>query len=324
MISSKPLVIIVILNWNGIAGTLACLESVYATRDSNFRVIVIDNNSVNNELSIIEQRFPEIIPIQSQTNLGFTGGNNLGIKYALQNGAQYIWLLNNDAIVLPNTLSSLINHLEEDPKLGMISPIIIDKNPESSYYGSYIDPISLKLEDSKSPEEFLSSWGKNWKNACLWATALFIRTKSIERLGYLDDRFFAYFEDTDYSLRMNKEGWRISICPSAFVEHNNQRPDRPLHYFYYMTRNEYLLIKKHSLPQNKKRNNVFWFSRYIRHAADFRFFGEEQKSEAILDGIWNAVSHQFGPFQNKRSMPLLIKKLLMWHPYLFTRLISSR
>lgn len=325
MISSETLVMVVILNWNGLEDTLACLSSVFVTQNANFRVIVIDNNSAKDELSIIKQQFPEIIPIQSQVNLGFTGGCNLGIEYALQHDAEYIWLLNNDAIIFPNTLMNLVYEIEKHLEIGMVSPVV--KSENYTYWGTYLDITTQTRRNFTSIEDLNSAKETSPRNICLWGTALLIKTEAIKRVGLLDDAFFAYFEDMDFSLRIRSAGYRNVICTAALIRHgkNNQSQiNRPDHYYFYMARNEYLFWIKH-LPVHQKATFMRkYISRTIRKSAGYLDAKAISASDACLDGLWSALTNQSGERTSDQVMPVHLKKLISSHLYFWSRLLSKR
>src|ERR1700733_11962673 len=108
----------IVVNWNGWADTLRCLESFEANFYDNVQLIVVDNGSPDDSVSRLRSEFPNLEIIESKVNLGFGSGNNLGIRYALQSNAKYVWLLNNDTIIQPNTLAELVSHAESHPELG--------------------------------------------------------------------------------------------------------------------------------------------------------------------------------------------------------------
>ena len=115
---------IVLVNWNSFELTKDTLESLHQTTFTNYDCIVVDNGSIDGSGDRIETAFPNCIVLKSSTNKGFTGGNNIGMDYALQNGYEYIMLLNNDVAVEPNFLEPLISRLDQDPKIGAVQPLI--------------------------------------------------------------------------------------------------------------------------------------------------------------------------------------------------------
>ena len=321
----EPLIYIVVLNWNGISDTLDCLRSIYSSTHTNFQVLVIDNNSINDELSIIKQQFPEVISIQSQKNLGFTGGCNLGIQYALHQSAQYIWLLNNDAIVFPNTLASLVAKMQKDPKIGMVTPVVESEN--YTYWGTYLDIKTQTRRNFSSIEDLNLAEEASPQNICLWGTALLIKTEVIQKVGLLDDAFFAYFEDMDYSLRVTSAGYKNVLCTDALIRHgkNNQSQiNRPDHYHFYMARNEYIFWFKYLTRSQKSAFRRKYISRMIRKSAGYLEAKAISASDACLDGLWSALKNRSGERTTDQVMPVYLKNLISSRPYFWSKLVSRR
>src|ERR1039457_4136566 len=150
-----PKVFIIVLNWNGLKDTLECLDSVFKLEYPNFEVIVVDNASTDNSVEVIREKFQQVILIENKENLGFTGGNNTGIRHALQLGTDYFWLLNNDTVLEPDTLSRIVVTADNDSTIGMISPVVhYHEDPlVIQNCGCYIDWESQKLINTASPAE---------------------------------------------------------------------------------------------------------------------------------------------------------------------------
>ena len=314
--------VIVILNWNGLSDTLACLASVFASQYSNFQVIVIDNNSANNELSIIKQQFPEITTIQNRKNLGFTGGCNLGIDYAIQQSAQYVWLLNNDAIVSPDTLASLINDIQKDLRVGLISPVIYDKsNGNVAFCGTAINFETLQLNTLQKADDYFYYKKKSPNSIGIWGTAMLINREMVEEIGFLDDRFFAYNEDIDYSIRAIDNGWKITIDTDTQIFHKAKNYRGRLLILYYMTRNTLRLILKHSKPRSRFKSVRLYISSVIKRAANFQDKKEIDKSITILTGLWDAITNNYGEWNRQKKIPTIFSRLILWHPYFLSCVI---
>jgi len=115
-----PLVFIIVLNWNGKDDTLECLGSLQQLDYPNFETVVVDNGSTDGSEDVIRSAFPSVNFIQTGRNLGYAGGNNVGIKHALSHGADYVWLLNNDTTVDPNALTALVETAQADPKIAVV------------------------------------------------------------------------------------------------------------------------------------------------------------------------------------------------------------
>lgn len=312
---------VVILNWNGLEDTLMCLSSLYKSQYDNYKVVVIDNNSTKNELKIIQKKFPEVHGIQCKSNLGFTGGCNLGIEYALKENASFIWLLNNDALVFPETMQNLVTELQEDHSIGMISPVIFDK--EFKYIencGSYIDFETLQIVGLKSIDEYIELKKKSHFNIALWGTALLIKREVIENVGYFDNRYFAYAEDQDLSIQVLRNGWKNSVSINASICHGKVSSKSNLHKEFYMVRNRYLLLSKHSLPKYRIINLANFISNLLLIVDNQKHIGKIDLCVIYLDALWNALWNNYGDWKNRTIMPSIFKNLLLWRPMIFYKL----
>jgi GT2 family glycosyltransferase len=212
---SVPSVICIVVNWNGWADTLQCLESLGRTSYGNFSIILVDNGSTNDSVTRIRAAFPDLEIIESAVNLGFGAGNNLGIRRALDRGAKYIWLLNNDTVVLPQTLSALVATAEADPSLGAIGAVLhYADEPEriQAWGGGY---VNLWMGTSRHFHGPVS-----WE--CLdylTAASVLIPTDVFREVGLFDEQYFMYWEDTDLSFRIRRAGWKLGVAEGAKLLH---------------------------------------------------------------------------------------------------------
>ncbi len=320
-----PKVAVIVLNWNNVQDTLRCLESLFFSDYQNYFVIVIDNGSVDSpELEIIS-KFSSVRFVRLEKNLGFTGGMNRGIEAGLLEGADYLWLLNNDAIVLPNTITKMVGKAETDNQIGMVSPVIESEN--HTYWGTYLDINTQTRRNFTSLEELNSAKETLPRNICLWGTALLIKTEVINRVGLLDDAFFAYFEDMDFSLRVTSAGYKNVLCADALIRHgkNNQsQTNRPDHYHFYMARNEYIFWMKYLNQSQRATFRRKYISRMIRRSAGYLDTKAISAANACLDGMWSALKNRSGERTTDQVMPVYLKKLISSHPYFWSKLVSKR
>ncbi len=207
---------VIILNWNGIEDTLECLESVSGIEFENFFVLVVDNGSTDDSCARIKEEYPEVILIENDVNLGFAGGNNVGIRYALANGAEYIFLLNNDTVVDPRILTRLLSASHICGDNGIFGPKIYHHaEPDLVWYGgTRWDASSLTFDHN--------AFG-DMENICSTAyvcgCALFIPASVVVRLGWMDIRYFLIFEDVEWCYRARLLGIESYFVPAATVWH---------------------------------------------------------------------------------------------------------
>lgn len=323
----SPKVVTILLNWNGLGDTLECINSLHKMDYPNNEIIVVDNGSKDESVQIIRQRYPFLVIIQNEKNLGFAMGNNVAIRKALDMNADYIWCLNNDTVVEKDTLTKLVNALIYYPKIGLISPLIYyyDKRDEIQFCGSYIDLENKSIIKLNNFHEITDDM-----NISLWGTALLIRREVIEHVGYLNEKYFAYHEDEEYSMRVLKAGFQNSVHPDAKIYHKNSRStgsnDAPMQVFL-RSRNLYFLW----MDALKGMERVFHIPRYLAHIISYGGYLREknlqESVEACLDGVWHAFRGAGGPRNPEVSMPIplrgLFRFLFSWHPFLWASLLTG-
>lgn len=255
---SKPIIWVIILNWNGLEDTLACLDSLMLSDISTLTVtiLVIDNGSFQDPSTIIQNRFPNVETIRLDQNIGFAAGCNYGISLATKSRADYVLLLNNDTVVSPEFLTPLVVYCEAHSKIGAISPIIcqFDRPTLVSFAGArailplgYFKHRCLDLERHHLPSE---PFHTDFVTGC----CMLVPTSVIKEIGALDERFFAYFEDVDFCLRARACGFDMLCSPISRIWHKESASTRrglaegntsPLKH-YLMARNRIALVKRHA------------------------------------------------------------------------------
>jgi GT2 family glycosyltransferase len=214
-LNSNPQVSCIILNWNGRQDTLECLDLLKKCTYPQLSVIVVDNGSTDDSVTRIRAAHPDTLLLESGKNLGFAGGNNLGIRYALAHGAEYLWLLNNDTKPDPDALTALVAKALTDKAIGAVSSICY-----------YADAPSTVEAWAGARVNLWIGYGRNttvphrddWFHS-LNGTSMLVARTAIADAGLLDEGFFLYWEDTEFCLRLRKRGWRIAAAPGSRVLH---------------------------------------------------------------------------------------------------------
>ena len=300
--SAPPLVAIVVLNWNGLADTLRCIESLTLQTYGNFHIFVVDNGSIDDSVERLRALGDRITLIESTKNLGYTGGNNLGMERALAEGPEYLWLFNNDAIAKPETLARLIAVAEADAAIGLLSPLVCDEAEPAliHFAGGRFDLDTPIYEPTEDLEK-----ARAWQQAdpghmALWGTAMLVRRTLVEKIGLLDERIFAYWEDIDYSIRAALAGFRNVMVFDAVIFHAakptilSPREVKP-YYFYFMTRNELLLWRKFC-PLKKYLRAALWT--LIRQSRQIERMRDSQAHvDAVRGGIWDGLLGKGGAYE---------------------------
>jgi GT2 family glycosyltransferase len=262
-----PSVAIILVNWNDAEATNACLDSLAAIPDARARPYVVDNASGDGSPIRIAAAHPEAILLQSAANLGYAGGFNLGRARALADGADYLWLLNNDTTVAPDCLAGL---LEADRRIGpaVISPKILyqDRPGVIWYAGGALDRA---LKSSHIGEDEPDRGQHDRLRPVAWATgcSLFCSAEVARRVGPMDERYFLYLEDVDWCLRARDRGVPIYYAPAARVYHAvsrsvGQLPTAMVRY--YAWRNYYLLAHRHGRWRCRARAYADLASRLVK------------------------------------------------------------
>jgi GT2 family glycosyltransferase len=227
LMKENPSVAIIVLNWNGLDDTIACLQSLQKSGYANYRIVVVDNGSNGNQGTRIHRIFPQVHLIQNITNRGFAGGNNDGIRWAIENGFDYVVNLNNDCIVESDWLERLVSGVESRGADFASSRIMY--YPETHLIcsdenvllpdGSGLVVNHLKTANPKSSiRPILSASGA--------ASIYSIRClKAVELLDgqFFDELYFAYLEDLDLGIRVNTLGFKGVCIPNAVVYHKESR-----------------------------------------------------------------------------------------------------
>jgi GT2 family glycosyltransferase len=294
-----PKVAIIIVNWNGKADTLACLESLRADRHTNKHIVVVDNGSADDSVAAIRERHPELTLVEAGKNLGFTGGNNLGIRQALAAGCNYVYLLNNDTTVEPGALAELVATAEAQPRYGALTPVIYyyDRPNEVWFCGSKLDlQGGVAVHDNSSvPARTDPLVEIPWASGC----AMLIPADVIRRLEGFDDRFFLNWEDVDLSLRIRRAGYRIGLVPSARIFHKVGRSMERTSGLgrYYYVRNNLLLLSIHGCGALVRPMFRVITTSLREEVRDWRA-GRSPSCAMTLRAAWDHLQHAYGPIRN--------------------------
>ncbi len=210
-----PKVSCIVLNWNGWSDTIQCLQALKRITYSHLTVIVVDNGSSDDSLVRIRASHPDVLVLESGVNLGFAGGNNIGIRHVLAHGADFIWLLNNDTKPDPGALSALTEKAMTDRSIGAVASVCYfadDPKIVQIWAGGRVNLFIGYIRNSTVSRD--DDWFES-----LNGTSLLISRIAIEDVGLLDESFFLYWEDTEFCLRLRKKGWRLSAAAESRVLH---------------------------------------------------------------------------------------------------------
>jgi hypothetical protein len=286
---------VIVINWNNAQDTIKCLESLASWESLKPDIYIVDNASSDDSLSQIERRFSGIRVIQSEKNRGFAGGNNLGIKKAIENGAREILLLNNDADLKEADISRMLAHLRRGPDTAVIGPRIrvgntitaggrdIGRNPDTH----------IPWEPSMGTEGLK-------KVDYVPGTAFLVRREAIDKVGLLDEDYFFSGEIADFCRRIYNAGMVCCIDLSAEAVHGMDRPSRMRNtlYAYYTARNRFLYVKKHG---DRKRLALYrmWIRYSLWNLVLSIAGGDLARSRAIMLALLDGLTGTFGDHNDR-------------------------
>ena len=253
---TAPRIVVIVLNWNGKADTLQCLESLANLSYSNFETLVVDNGSQDGSVPAIRERFPGTKLIETGKNLGYAEGNNVGIVAALESGCDFVLLLNNDTVVDPILLTEFVKAAEERSDAGVFGAKIYRYTERDIWYaGARWHPEFLRFEVVVDELEYGDAMGRLVETDYACGCALFVRRSVLENIGLLEPSFFLTYEEVDFCFRARRAGFAVLYVPRAIVWHKVSvsfgGAESPL-MSYFMTRN-YLLWTERNLTRAQSR-----------------------------------------------------------------------
>lgn len=241
---------IIILNWNGLEDTIECLDSLIKIDYLNYEILVVDNSSDGNDVEVIKDKYADFLKevIVNEKNLGFSGGNNVGIKQAINGGADYVLLLNNDTIVEPDFLTKLMEKSSDFENIGILTPMINYYDDKDKIWSAGGDINKIKASGftfghNKNSEDYVFDRLCSFASGC----AMLISKEAIEKVGLLDENYFLYLEDTDYCQRVVDAGYKILYVGSSRIYHkvfSTTAREHNLLPLYYSIRNRLYFAKK--------------------------------------------------------------------------------
>ncbi|VTR99799.1 Glycosyl transferase family 2 OS=Roseiflexus castenholzii (strain DSM 13941 / HLO8) GN=Rcas_0459 PE=4 SV=1: Glycos_transf_2 [Gemmata massiliana] len=309
-----PNVWIVPVNYNGTDDTQKCLRSL-AGLSTPANVVLVDNASHPDPTPALASEFPWVHVVRNAENLGWSGGNNTGIRYALDRGADFVMLLNNDTTVAPDIVERLLSAFQAHPQFGVIGPVI-----------RYMDEPDVVMTDGVTfnPPRFPGFFQRkivperradppavdetDIVNGC----CMMVRADVFQRIGLIDDHFFLIHEEADFCLRVKEAGFGCGVLAEPLVWHKGstafKRAGKKWQR-YYDTRNLSLLLRKHRVGSG--RGLLSAYTTYLRYAyhryCHEREAAQRDAADAVLEGLIDAAARRTGPYRarNRWGVPVL-------------------
>jgi len=293
---------IITINYNGVNDTCGLIETL-PLDDTSIEVIVVDNASQNDEATLIKQRFPQVTVIRSHQNLGFAGGNNLGIQAA---HGKYLFFLNNDTLLRgeglemssERLLQPLIDRLESSEKIGIVCPKIRftwDHHPIQFAGYTPLSRITVRNQAIGCGEADYGQYDTAHPTPYAHGAAMMVKREAIEKAGMMPECYFLYYEELDWSLMIRRAGYTIWYEPACTIYHKESQAtgqDSPLR-TYYLTRNRLLFVRRNS-PDITSRFLSYLYLICIVAVKDsikYLIHLRPDLAKAVVKGIYHFINH---------------------------------
>ena len=285
----EKLLSIITINYNGLKDTCELIDTL-PLNDKTIEVIVVDNASTQDEATEIEKRYQQVKVIKSDENLGFAGGNNLGIQAAK---GKYLFFINNDTILRPQTsdLRLLIARLESSPKIGMVSPKIrFTWGKQPIQYAGYtpLSKLTLRNKSIGFGEEDYGQYNTAHPTPYAHGAAMMVKHEVIEKAGMMPECYFLYYEELDWSMMIRRAGYEIWYEPSCTVLHKESQTtgqQSPIK-TYYITRNRLLFALRNINGSERYLTYLYIIGIVaVRDILKYLCKGQINMAKAVMKGI---------------------------------------
>lgn len=293
----KAHISIISVNYNGFALTAAMIDSLRRHVTTPLEIVVVDNGSARDEAALLRERYPDIVVLRSDENLGFAGGNNLGIRAAT---GDCLLLLNNDTEVTDNTLHHLAETLDADPSIGAVCPKIrFWAPPQAIQFAGYTPLTRITLRNGLigfgQPDD--GSYDSPHETPYAHGAAMMVRREAVGKAGPMPEEYFLYYEELDWSERLREAGYRIVYDPRATVFHKEsattgqQSPLRS----YYLTRNRLLFARRNRRGAARRLSIIYQLGVALpKSVAAALLHGRRDLAAAALRGCRDFLRHKTG------------------------------
>jgi len=294
MLTPTPLVCSVSLSWNRRRDTLECLRSILASDYPNVRATLVDNASTDGTVEAVRSELPAVATCVNPVNLGYAAGINIGLRRAVAQGADYAWIVDNDATVEPHTLARMLEVAEADPSAGLLTPkILFYSKPDVIWCAGHkrrrltLAPIDgrlgvadASLNGAPRPMDYAPCCG------------LLIRRSVLEQVGLLDEHYFIYYEDLDFCLRAQQGGFQLLNVPAARVYHKvatSAGQDSPLQK-YYLARSSVHFYTRHTRRLHRLLIVPYRLGSALRSVSRALFQRKPRVASAYLQGLRDGLA----------------------------------
>ncbi|PNU18899.1 hypothetical protein C2E25_15150 [Geothermobacter hydrogeniphilus] len=300
---SAPSVCVVVVNWNKKQDLLRLLTLLHRLDYSHFKIVVVDNASNDGSPDAVREAFPSSVTLlETGSNLGGTGGFNVGMDYGIQNEFDFLWLLDNDAIVETDSLKNLVSAALSSPEVGIVGSRILNAEDPSFLVklGANIDwkygHVRSVMQNARDREMSARFLNVDYVPFC----SALISRRCVLQTGPLDERFFLYWDDSDFCIRAGKAGFRTIVALSSRVYHPSFT-EKGRSQNYYLVRNTFLFFAKHLQGLNFFTTISHVLSRFFKMAVFAKLTDDSQSYAVIKGGVFDFLYGRFGRIV--RSLP---------------------
>lgn len=277
----SPKVFAVVLNYNGRHCLFEAIASLFQSDYPAFQVVLVDNGSTDGSFEMVKKSFSRVVCIKNENNLGYAAGNNVGIEYALERGAKYVWLLNNDTKVEKRAMSELVRLMEGDEAIGIASPLIFSGDSGKIWFsGGKISWWRMKtahIRKNISRDYF----GSDYLTGC----AMMVRAKAFRDAGLLDEKYFLYLEDADFSRKVREAGYKLAVSSASRIKHFEKSESKPDLKIYWLVLSGLIFFKRHTPLYLLPWMNAYLLARKIKNKIDLKF-----RRDSIAEAVSKAYS----------------------------------
>lgn len=297
-----------VLHWRGIEKTRRCLTSLRASSYKNSHVLLVANGSPEGDSAQLASEFPEVELLNLDSNYGFAGGCNRGMEKAIADQADFIWLLNNDAIAKPESIEHLVKAAMSNQEAGALGAIVLEGDSNAAEEAglgeinfnkakTYLRKTSLLKTTAgtiSKPEEGGYS--------CAWLSGsnLLLRTSALKKVGLFDERYYLYFEDVELCKRLTDAGFKCLLVPGSTIEHEGNASTQGglrLWRSYYHSRNRLLFFMQYCSPKQRPIALLAIWGHFLKHCLTLPLRGKAGKARLKAEwlGINDFYSNRLGP-----------------------------
>ncbi len=297
-----------VLHWRGIEKTRRCLISLRSSSYKNSHVLLVTNGSPEGDSSLLATEFPEVELLNLDRNYGFAGGCNRGMEKALANQADFIWLLNNDAIARPESIEHLVKAALSNPEAGALGAIVLEghsSTAEEAGLGeinfnkakTYLRKTSLVKARAQT-----SSKLEQGGYSCAWLSGsnLLLRSNALKKIGLFDERYYLYFEDVELCKRLTDAGFKCLLVPGSTIEHEGNASTQgglSLWRSYYHSRHRLLFFMQYCSPSQRPLALLAIWGHFLKHCLTLPMRGKagQARLKAEWLGLKDYYANRLGP-----------------------------